>query len=124
MVYKVAFQDKFNVEKYDGVVYLTALESYQSLGQERRSAFVEEESYFCFLPMLDAQAITPSIKSLDPDPNTCGHLKTTGSQTPLINDGFNYSMNPYVDNYILFRRDFYGQSRMSTTNDAGVGAFN
>lgn len=131
-IYLPAFQEKFNVEEYDnGVEVLTPFEHYQSRGQEGNSAFSvgfyeNGELFDCTDPMLDTQDVNPTIKSLDPDPEICGHLKTAGSQASLINNGFGYVDTGWpsyiiIDNYRLFRRDFYGESRYGS--DVSVGAF-
>ena len=126
LIYKPAFKAKFDVEKDTR----TALKVYQDdHGQEVDSAFSVGfyglgESLICSKPMLDVRQEILSYKFLDPDPKICGFLKTAGLQQPLIDDGFGYFNVPIVgvvDPYVLFRRDFYGESRYGT--DVSVGAF-
>ena len=104
--------------------YYDALGRYKKLAADERGvaasdikiAFSDREEFVCVEPMLDAMDKTPYLKYLFAGP--CSDLKTGGSQGPLFDDGFGYTAGP--DNHLLFRRDFYGNSRYVSPS---VGAF-
>ena len=108
--------------------YWSALEVYQSFKQGEYSDIVGDENNGCAEPMLDARDKNPNRTSLPDfdrlDNPICHHLKISGSQTPLFDEGFGYGLSPngiIFDNYGLFRRDFYGNTRYDGT-DISSGA--
>lgn len=96
-----------------------ALFRYQQLGQGIDSELVENESVVCYFPMLNARTDVPVYKSIN---NTyCSDLKVAASQSPLIGNGFGYTTFPvYTDDYKLFRRDFYGNTRFGSQVTVGA----
>ena len=115
----------FNIEKFvdpftQGASSNYAIESYQQLQQGEYSELIGSKDPVCAQPMLDARDINPAWTYLFGV--LCSDLKTAGSQQPLVLDGFDYLNGAIIlDDYGLFRRDFYGNSRMGP--DVSVGAF-
>ena len=113
--------------------YFDALDHYRNLAafeidpslsyKDINIGLVGNEDPICAEPMLEAMENSPSLTYIPQLP--CSDVVTGGSQQPLRNDGFDYIESfpsTYEDDYQLFRRDFYGESRRGNIFIT-VGAF-